>query len=327
MRRPWLLGVAAVAGIALAVRWRAVRALDPELRKWTDLVPYSIGNRCELDLTRSLLDNTTEPHPDVEVEHHVVDGVPVIVYRPGESGPQERGVLVWAHGGGFVGGAIEDDHERCSGLAHDLGIVVVSVDYRLAPEHPYPAPLEDCYTALRWVHRAAAGLGVDRARVAVGGGSAGGGLAAALAQLTYDRGEVPVAFQLLLYPMLDDRTALRRPAPHVGRVVWRPRSNRFGWASYLGRQPRHRDAPGYAAPARRATLEGLPPTWIGVGDLDLFHDENVAYARRLAAHGVPVQLHVQPRMHHAADLQADDASPVRAFRASMLSALGAALRG
>lgn len=324
--RPWLAGAtAAVVGTAMAARARSVWAVAPDLRRWSDLVPYSIGNRCELALTRRVLDSSTEPHPAVAVERQVVDGVPVLIYRHRDGRPEAAGALVWVHGGGFVGGSVEEDHDRCSSLAYELGIVVVSVDYRLAPEHPFPAALDDCYRALCWVHRSAEELGVDRARIAVGGASAGGGIAAALVHLAHDRDEVPVVFQLLVYPMLDDRTALRRPAPGVGRLLWRPRSNRFGWTSYLGRAPRHQDAPHYAAPARRETLTGLPPAWIGVGDLDLFHDENVAYAERLTAQGVPVQLEVQPRMHHAAD-QLTDAPTVRRFRSSMVHALGAALR-
>ena len=190
--------------------------------------------------------------------------------------PRPTGVLLWIHGGGYVMGDPRGDHDVCSQHARDLGIVVVNVDYRLAPEHPFPAALEDCYAALRWVHENADELGIDPSRIAVGGGSAGGGLAAALAQLAHDRGEVPVCFQYLVYPMLDDRTTLVRKRPRT--LVWTPGANLFGWTSYLGHPPGLEESRPYAVPARREDLSGLPPAWIGVGDIDLFYEEDVAYA-------------------------------------------------
>lgn len=193
------------------------------------------------------------------------------------------------------------EHEVCAHYARELGILVVGVDYRLAPEHPFPAALDDCYAALRWLHDRAEQLGVDPARIAVGGASAGGGLAAGLAQRAHDLAEVPVALQVLTYPMLDDRTVLRRDHAGRGRILWTPASNRYGWTSYLGHPPGAAEPPPYAVPARRADLAGLPPAWIGVGELDLFHDEDVEYARRLEAAGVPVTLHVEPGMYHAAE--------------------------
>jgi acetyl esterase/lipase len=229
------------------------------------------------------------------------------------------------HGGGYVVGSPVTYHEQCSGFADELGIIVVSVDYRLAPEHPFPAGLEDCYTALRWVHDHADALGVDPARIAVGGDSAGGGLAAALAQLALDRGKVPVCFQLLVYPMLDDRTVLRADHGGTGAFVWSPTSNAFGWTSYLGHPPRHDDDRPYAAPARREDLRGLPPAWIGVGGLDLFHDEDLAYAERLRAAGVECEVTVVAGMYHGADVVSGGSAASTAFRAAGRDALGAAL--
>ena len=239
--------------------------------------------------------------------------------------PRPSGALLWIHGGGFVLGHPAYYHDVCSRLVAELGIVVVSVDYRLAPENPFPAGLEDCYTALAWLHSSAAELGVDPARVAVGGDSAGAGLSAALAQLAHDRGEVPVRFQLLIYPMLDDRTVLRTDHVGTGTFVWSPTSNRFGWTCYLGHPPQAGPERPYAAAARRGDLGGLPPAWIGVGDIDLFHAEDVAYAGRLTAAGVPCELVVVPGMYHGADGLVSGVPSMTAFRDGATEALRAAL--
>jgi acetyl esterase/lipase len=189
-------------------------------------------------------------------------GVSVRLCRPvGITEPTPA--LLWIHGGGYVIGSTLQDDPLCHRFSRRLGITVASVEYRLAPEHPYPAPVEDCYSALTWL----AGLpSVDPRRVAIGGGSAGGGLAAALALLARDRAEVTPAFQLLVYPMLDDRSSATGHNPN--HRLWNARSNHFGWTAYLG------DAdPQVAVPARRDDLSGLPPAWIGVGTHDLLHDK------------------------------------------------------
>ncbi|MCR1785227.1 alpha/beta hydrolase [Nocardioides carbamazepini] len=328
MRR-WLAGSAAFAAVAMtARRCRSILAAAPGMRPWNAFVLFSIGSGRELSLLRRLYPTTAEPAPGAEVEARDLDGVPVFVHRPSRlsrPAPGLRAALLWLHGGGLVAGTAIADHALCGRLAVELDLVVVSVDYRLAPEHPFPAALDDCHAALRFLHAASGELGVDPARIAVGGASAGGGLAATLAQLAADRGEVPVAFQLLVYPMLDDRTTLRRPARGVGRLGWTPRSNRFAWQAYLGRPPRSSDAPAYAAAARREDLRGLPPAWIGVGALDLFRDEAVAYGRRLAEAGVPVDVHVEPRMFHGADLAFPDEPSMRRFRARLDTALAGQL--
>ncbi len=268
--------------------------------------------------------------PGVEVaERHITpspDGspIPVVTYeRPGRRRP--GGALVWIHGGGMVMGHPGVSHDWCSAVADTLGALVVSVDYRLAPEHPAPAGLHDCYDALRWVHDHAGELGVDPGRVAVGGPSAGGGLAAALCQLARDRGGPPVCFQLLNYPMLDDRSVLRDD--HLGRgdFVWTPKSNRFAWTAYLGHHPRPEDAPAYAAPARTLDVSGLPPAWIGVGDLDLFYEEDVDYAGRLRAAGVPCELHLEEGMYHGADAMVPSAPRMTAYFKHMLDSLAEAI--
>jgi acetyl esterase/lipase len=168
-------------------------------------------------------------------------------------------------------------------IAMDCHCVVVSVDYRLAPETKFPGSLEDNYAALRWAHSNAEMLGIDRKRIAVGGESAGGGHAAALAIHARDRGEIPIAFQMLIYPMLDDRTGSTRPAPlAVGKFVWIAESNRFGWTALLGVPAGSADVPKGSVPARVDSVAGLPPAYIGVGSIDLFVNEDIEYARRIS---------------------------------------------
>jgi acetyl esterase/lipase len=245
-------------------------------------------------------------------------GVGVRLFRPvGLTDPAPA--VLWIHGGGYVIGTAEMDDHLCAQFSKRLGITVASVEYRLAPEHPYPAALEDCHSALTWL----AGLpGVDRGRLAIGGASAGGGLAAALALLARDRGSsgqgVTPAFQLLVYPMLDDRSGTTADNPNYR--LWNPRANRFGWTAYLG------DAdPQVAVPARRDDLSGLPPAWIGVGKNDLFHDEDLAYADRLKAAGVPCEVEVVPGAFHGIDLWASKAPLSQRFFDSQCAALGATL--
>jgi acetyl esterase/lipase len=212
-------------------------------------------------------------------------------------------------------GTAKQDDRLCRRFARELGVTVAAVDYRLAPEHPYPASLEDCYAALTWL---AALPAVDPARVAIGGASAGGGLTAALALLARDRGEVTPVLQLLAYPMLDDRSASGPENPNYR--MWSPKSNRFGWAAYLGNAD-----PNIAVPARHEDLSGLPPAWIGVGTHDLFHDEDVAYAERLTAAGVPCQVEVVPGAFHGFDTIVPKAAVSQSFFASQCASLRSAL--
>ena len=326
------VGVAttALVGGALARHVRRHRPLlervAPDLRGPSLAAPLSVTGPATLRLMRRLLSAESAVGEGVEVSEERAGDVRVLVYRPhGVAAPTP--VLLWLHGGGFVMGRPEVDHQHSSWLATELGVVVVSVDYRLAPEHPFPAGLDDASAALVWTHENAGRLGIDPARIAVGGASAGAGLAAALAQRSHDDGRVPVAFQLLVYPMLDDRT----PVGQHGRrpwLVWTAASNRFGWSSYLGRPAGGADAPPYAAAARRADLSGLPPAWIGVSDVDQFHDEAVRYAERLESAGVPCGLHVEPGMFHGADSSfTETAETTRRFRHALLEAARAGLAG
>lgn len=252
--------------------------------------------------------------PGVEVLT-LPSGAGVRLHRP----PDQNGrspALLWIHGGGYLMGKAEMDDKLCRRFSDKLGVTVASVEYGLAPEHPYPAALEDCYAALSWLYRLPA---VDPARVAIGGASAGGGLAAALALLTRDRGEFAPALQLLTYPMLDDR-AVAKSGVRQNYRLWSESSNRFGWKSYLGAAD-----PDVAVPARRRDLSGLPPAWIGVGTLDLFYEEDLAYADRLKAAGVPCDVEVVPGAFHGFDAVAPGKPVSRAFFDSQCASLRKAL--
>ncbi|HEY1840763.1 MAG TPA: alpha/beta hydrolase [Mycobacterium sp.] len=287
----------------------------PDLRKVARLAPRTLVGPKTLKLVRTL-SQAIRRKTSRDVEALILgSGVEVRLHRP--AGASQPGpALLWIHGGGYVIGTAQQDDARCRQFARELGITVAAVNYRLAPEHPYPAPLEDCYAALTWL---AALPAVDSSRVVIGGASAGGGLAAALALLARDRGQITPTAQLLAYPMLDDRSTGSVPANPNYRL-WSPKSNRFGWAAYLGNAD-----PQVAVPARREDLSGLPPAWIGVGTHDLFHDEDLAYAERLTAAGVPCHVEVVPGAFHGFDLVAPKATVSQLFFASQCASLRSAL--
>jgi len=250
--------------------------------------------------------------------------VRVRVYRPTDQ-PGKLPALYWIHGGGYVMGDIEQDDRLMRQMVKRIGCVAVSVDYRLAPEHPFPAPVEDCYAGLKWLFHHADELGVEPSRIAIGGASGGGGLAAGLALLTRDRGEVRVAFQLLIYPMIDDRNVTPASYAITDPRMWNRESNRLGWKAYLGRDGGGADVSPYAAAARATDLTNLPPAYIPVGALDLFVDENIQYAQRLIQAGVPTELHVYPGAFHGFDIFAPSATVSKQFKADRDSALKRAL--
>jgi len=221
------------------------------------------------------------------------------MYRPaGASGALP--LVYWIHGGGYLGGSYEGSNDTNGEWARDLGCAVASVEYRLAPEHPYPAPLEDCYAALKHIVTNASEFGVDASRVIIAGGSAGGGLCAGLALLIRDRGEFSVTHQVLIYPMVDDRR--QRGSHGWSTWVWTKESNHIGWSAYLGRLFDTDEVPIYAAASRAGDLSGLPAAYVMVGALDLFYDEDIDYASRLVAAGVPTELHVYPGAPHGFDV-------------------------
>jgi acetyl esterase/lipase len=252
------------------------------------------------------------PPGALEVRLWVVDPAPSEKSKP---------VLLHMHGGGFM---MTDPMlmPRLQEIATDCHCVVVSVDYRLAPETRYPGSLEDNYAALKWVHAHAAELGIDRSKIAVGGESAGGGHAASLAIHARDRNEVPIVFQLLLYPQLDDRTGSTRAAPPaIGRFLWTASANRFAWSSLLGVPAGSSSVPAAAVPARVVSVDGLPPAWIGVGSIDLFVEEDMEYAHRLVHAGIATELLVVPGAFHGFDLLVPDAEASKQFSASWKAAL------
>lgn len=310
--------------------------VDPELLAALEAMPSRPITAENLSQVRAMRAEMLAALPpptvtDVEVHERRIPGPPgapdvrVLVYVPQHTAGGRAGFL-HIHGGGYILGQPEMTDARNRLLAREIGSVVVSVDYRLAPETAFPGAVEDCYAALRWLRAQATALGVDAGRIAVGGESAGGGLAAALALLARDRGEVPLAFQLLIYPMLDDRTGTTvEPSPTVGEFGWNRGSNRFGWASLLGRDPGGADVSPYAAAARAEDLAGLPPAYIAVGALDLFLEENLEYARRLMRAGVPTELHVYPGAYHGFQGMAPEARISQAFVRDYFAALTLAL--
>ncbi|PVZ94951.1 alpha/beta hydrolase [Amnibacterium flavum] len=302
----------------------------PDLRSGRFIPNFSWGPRTT-KLVRSAELTPRDPGPDVTVRELVVPGpagapqVTLRVYQPtGLSAPAPA--LLWIHGGGLISGTPLQDERTNLAFVRNLGITVAAVTYRLAPDAHAPAAAEDAYAGLVGLVARADELRIDPTRIAVGGASAGGGLAAAVVLLAHDRGVVTPAFQLLVYPMLDDRTVTRTDVDPRNVRVWTPGSNRFGWTSYLGQEPGGPDVSPYAAPARRGDLSGLPPAWIGVGTLDLFYDEDIEYARRLQASGVATELVTIPGAFHGFDALYTRKEISKEFWRMQARALRAALR-
>jgi len=229
--------------------------------------------------------------------------------------------LLWIHGGGYILGEIDQEDFTAKQFSLAGNCVVVSVEYRLAPENPYPAPLEDCYAALKWLAAHSRDLKVDPSRIAIGGASAGGGLAAGLSILARDRAEVKTVFQLLIYPMINDCNVAPPSDVLPDTLFWTRENNLQGWRSYLGCEPGGTGISCYAAAFRAENLEGLPPAYITVGDIDLFAEEDVEYARRLIAAGVPTELHVYPGGCHAFDMLVPNADISKRFVSDIHRAL------
>lgn len=253
------------------------------------------------------------PPPPITPEVKLADGPggPLEVYwydpTPGSSG---RAALFHIHGGGMVVGQARDMQLGPSAMAATLGIPVASVEYRLAPDTPFPGPQEDCLAGLAWLAGNAAALGIDPARIGIIGESAGGGLAAATAIMARDLGGPRLAAQFLVYPMLDHRTGgedCPYANPTTGEFIWTRAANQFGWAALRGDYALDDSRLGWFSPSLEDDLSGLPPTWIGTGSLDLFLDEDLDYARRLIAAGVPVELHSYPGAIHAFNAMAETA--------------------
>lgn len=272
------------------------------------MLPTTLLDLSDIPTCRATIAGFLEqmPTPDlpagVEVSETTVPGhdggpdVRVKLYRPADL-PAAAPALLWIHGGGMVLMNADGDDLTCAQRAADTGCLVASVDYRLAPETPAPGLVHDCYAALSWLSASASELGIDSDRIVIGGASAGGGLAAGTALYARDQGGPALAGQLLVYPMLDHRN--ETPSSHaiVDPRVWHRAANEIAWAAYLGGQP----ATPYSSPSIADDLSGLPPAHINVGSLDMFLDENVAYARDLLTAGVNAELHIYPGAFHGSN--------------------------
>lgn len=307
--------------------------VDPELLPGLDLIPTLTFSAETLPAIRQQFGSGSgslpEPASEAVVrEQLTIPGseghdIPLIIYRPKELAAQAP-VVLYMHGGGYILGSAASMLGANESLAVEVNCLLAAVDYRLAPETCHPGPVEDCYAALKWLHDNALALGVDSTRIAVAGESAGAGLAAALALLARDRGEIPIIHQHLIYPMLDDRTNRTNANPLAGEFVWSPESNVFGWSSLLGCPAGGDGISPYAAAARAEDLTGLPSTFISVGALDLFAEEDMEFARRLMRAGVATELHVYPGAYHGFEI-AGDAAVTRKAHHNSVSALKRAL--
>ena len=302
---------------------------DPAVREAIEASP-SLGtvtadNLAKIRSNRLLL-NDSVPLSDQVTRTDVVVAGPTgegdvrlrVHRRAGLEGPLP--CIYWIHGGGYVLGAPEQDDLRFDRWCQRFDVVGVAVQYRLAPEHPFPGGIEDCYAGLKWVKQHGAEIGVDTSRVGIGGPSGGGGLAAALGLMVRDRAEFGIDYQLLIYPMIDDTRS--SVSANWDVPVWDVGSNEFGWRSYLGELHGTDDVPAHAAPSRETDLSGLPPTYIMAGSLDAFADENIDYAQRLNHAGVAVEFHMYPGAPHGFDGFAPGTAVARQARNDINAWLG-----
>lgn len=278
---------------------KAVLSVLPE--KLLDLTDISV-TRAGLDALMGQMPAPETPE-DILIDNTNVPGlngdpdVLVRTYTPKDL-PSGAPGLLWIHGGGMVLGSIDMDDDVCASMALCHNCVVVSVEYRLAPEHPYPAQIHDCYSALSWMHESADELGISQDRIAIGGASAGGGLAAGTALMARDLGGPNLIFQLLVFPMLDHRNITPSSYGTSDTRVWNREANLIAWKAYLNDID---PVPAYASPSTAEDLSSLPPAYINVGTLDIFVDEDIEYAARLSQAGVPVELHVYPGAFHGSN--------------------------
>jgi acetyl esterase/lipase len=282
-------------------------ALAPVAGAMADATPPAVG---DVAARRAMWEpiigaaSTAQPIPaDVETsEHHTTadDGAQVAMRWYAKKGAAPGPAVLFFHGGGYIFGHIDLFDGPVARYVSASGVPMLSVEYRRAPEHPYPTPLEDAYAALRWLHENAAELGVDPERIGVMGDSAGGGMAAAVSILARERGGPKIARQILLMPMLDDRTTT--PDPHIAPyVLWSYDDSLTAWPALLGDAAGGPDVPATAAPARLEDATDLPAAYIEVGQLDVFRDEDIAYATKLSRAGVPVEFHLHPGAPHEFD--------------------------
>jgi acetyl esterase/lipase len=313
--------------------------MDPELAPGLEIYKQLGFERQELDAEAivslraqvaqvfSAMSSQAPPTEGVAKEDRMVpgpDGGPelhVRVYRPGGA-EATTPCLYWIHGGGMVMGDLDQDDMACEAYAKQLGCVVVAPEYRLAPENPHPAPVEDCYAGLLWTAAHAEELGIDPERIAVGGSSAGGGLSASVALLARDREGPPIAMQALVYPMLDDRGITASSREFSGILSWSREQNQSGWRALLEGREGADDVSPYAAAARAEDLSGLPPALVQACELDTLRDEAIEYAGRLLAAGVSTELQVYPGTYHGSDWFAPEAAVSGRMLEDRVRALG-----
>jgi acetyl esterase/lipase len=311
--------------------------VDPELRgplaNFNKAVPPGGLDRLTVDMlpmARASAERRAQPLlPEPIPQQRVVPGIQgspdVHIYLLGLKPGEVRPAILYIHGGGFILGSAKGSLVNAQTIALKHNCIVVSVEYRLAPDVPFPGSLNDNYAALKWLYEHAHELGVDRARIAVMGESSGGGHAAMLAIAARDRGEIPIKLQILVYPMLDDRTGSASDAkPWMGRFVWTAKINRLGWSSLLGVPAGSASVPEGAVPARESNLKGLPATFIAVGSIDLFANEDIQYAQRLMNEGIATELYVAPGAFHGFDGMAPNSAIAMRFAAAIDDAINRA---
>ena len=285
----------------------------------------------DLEMMRNLKLPEMQISPNVLISTRMIDGpeskLLVKIYEPAHRIKEKLPAVYWIHGGGYVMGHPDGDDLLCESFVNEINCVVVSIDYRLAPEHKYPAAIEDCYAGLKWTADNKDELLIDASKIAVAGASAGGGLAAALALMARDKKGPHIAFQAPLYPMLDDCNTT--PSSYEINEenmpkAWNREANIIAWKMYLGENTKGEVSP-YAAPARAENLEGLPPAYIFIGQLDPFRDETIDYVKKLSMAGVPVEFHLYPGCFHGFDSIFNDAEISSFARNQFISALNKAL--
>lgn len=287
-----------------------IELLDPEYLFFKD-EPSNSWTLDNLEDIRRRVAEGFKPRTEARCEQRWIGGASgtyplrLCLYWPETAASHESiPAVLYMHGGGFVLGCPEMLDDYLVGLAADLNALIVAVDYRLAPEHPFPAPLEDCYTGLAWLIEHGEALGIDKRNIAIMGHSAGGGLAAALALLVRTRRTYAIAGMALIYPMLDHRTGQQGVLAEnstTGTFAWGRAANQFCWECYRGAYTIEGDSAGLFSPALATGLHDLPPCFVGVGSLDLFLEEDVAFALKLSNAAVPVELHVYPGVPHMFD--------------------------
>ena len=268
-------------------------------------IPDIVARRAAMSASRAAVPKAD--FPNLDVTEHTYAGsasdLTLRLYQP-KSAPSKGPGLIYIHGGGMIMGDLDSQDENMREAATTLDIPIASIDYRKAPEHPYPAAPEDCYAGVCWVFEHGAELGMDKDNIGLMGASAGGGLALAVALMLRDRGGPKLKYLLPIYPMIDDRHKTSSSHEVVDLGIWDRAGSLEAWGWYLG----DTEPDSYAAPARAADMSGLPPTYIDVGDLDLFRDEDIVLAQRLSAAGVPVEFHLWTGAYHASELFAPQAA-------------------